>query len=177
MGTYLSMTSPSVYRLIPDDAPAYRDLRLEALRQHPSAFADSFANETTTPPNQWLRRLERVAVFAVRRGDRLVAMAACPTARDFGDAVHTHHKAYLTGVYVTPEARGCGFGGAVCRAVIEHARALPGIDQIMTAVNSANGPALALYQGLGFVAWGRQPRALKVDGEYHDEIEMALLLA
>lgn len=170
------MTSSSVGRLTPDDAPVYRDLRLEALRRHPSAFANSFDCETEIPPDRWPGFLQRVAVFGAWQDHRLVAMAACPTAKDFDNAVHTHHKAYLTGVYVKPEARGHGFGGAVCRAAIEHARTLPGIDQIMTAVNSANGSALALYQSLGFVAWGRQPCALKVDGAYHDEIEMALLL-
>lgn len=141
-----------VSRLTPGDAPAYRDLRLEALRQHPTAFANSFDCETEIPPDRWPGRLGRVAVFGAWRGGQLVATAACPTAKDFGDAVHTHHKAYLTGVYVTPEARGRGLGAAVCRAAIDHARALPGIDQIMAAVNSANDPALALYQNLGFVA-------------------------
>ena len=170
------MTSSSVGRLAPDDAPVYRDLRLEALRRHPSAFANSIDRETEIPPDRWPGRLQRVAVFGAWQDHRLVAMAACPTAKDFDNAVHTHHKGLS--YRRLREARGAGpwLGGAVCRAAIEHARTLPGIDQIMTAINSANGPALALYQSLGFVAWGRQPRALKVDGAYHDEIEMALLL-
>lgn len=46
----------------------------------------------------------------------------------------------------------------------------------MTAVHVDNSRAISLYESLGFVAWGRQLRALKVWGRHHDELEMALLL-
>lgn len=164
-----------VRRLGPDDAERARHLRLEALRHHPEAFAESYDEMATKPPHFWPELLETAAVFGAWRDGRLVASAACFTGADFDLPAHMRHLAFLTAVYVTPKARGYGYGIAVCQAVIEHARSLPHIDLLKTAVNAGNRPALTLYENLGFVAWGRHPRALKVDGIWHDEIEMALL--
>jgi hypothetical protein len=36
---------------------------------------------------------------------------------------------------------------------------------------------MGLYASLGFVAWGREPAALRIDGVDYDEIHMALRLA
>jgi RimJ/RimL family protein N-acetyltransferase len=48
--------------------------------------------------------------------------------------------------------------------------------QIHLAVNAGNPRALALYESLGFIAYGREPRTLCVDGVFYDEILMALPL-
>lgn len=42
-------------------------------------------------------------------------------------------------------------------------------------VFASNVPAIALYQTLGFVTEGTKRRARKLDGEYDDNIVMALL--
>jgi RimJ/RimL family protein N-acetyltransferase len=164
-----------VRRLTPDDAEAARHLRLEGLRHHPEAFAESYDEVAQWPPHRWHELLEEAAIFGAWRDGRLVATAACFTGTDFDLPAHMRHLAFLTGVYVTPKARGYGYAIAVCRAVIEHAHGLPEIDVLKTAVNAENRAALTLYENLGFVAWGRSPRALKIDGRFHDEIEMALL--
>lgn len=164
-----------VRRLGPDDAETFRHLRLEGLRLHPEAFAESYDEEARKPPHHWPELLEQAAVFGAWRDAKLVATAACFTGADFALPAHMRHLAFLTGVYVTPKARGYGYAIAVCQAVIEHARGLPQIDVLKTAVNAENRPALTLYENLGFWAWGRHPRALKIDGHWHDEIEMALL--
>ena len=51
-----------------------------------------------------------------------------------------------------------------------------GVLQIHLAVNAENPRALALYASLGFSAYGREPRTLRVDGMFYDEILMALPL-
>jgi RimJ/RimL family protein N-acetyltransferase len=167
--------APDVRRLGPEDAEVFRHLRLEGLRHHPEAFAESYDAEAKKPPHAWPELLERAAVFGAWREGRLVATATCFTGADFGLPTHMRHLAFLAGVYVTAKARGYGYAIAVCRAVIEHARGLPQIDVLKTAANVENRPALTLYENLGFEAWGRHPRALKIDGHWHDEIEMAML--
>ena len=167
--------SGEIRRLGPEEAEAYRHLRLEGLRRHPDAFGESYADAAGKPPHHWPEMLETAGVFGAWREGRLIATAACVTAAEWGLPAHLLHKAFLIGVYTRPKARGAGFGRAVCQAAVDHARGLPRIDQIMTAVQVDNVPARTLYETLGFVVWGRQPRALKVQGRYHDEFEMALL--
>ena len=58
---------------------------------------------------------------------------------------------------VAPEARRRGLGGCMLRAAMARAAA----DSAMTIVlevSVANGAALALYRGAGFVEVGRRPR-------------------
>ncbi|WP_229176231.1 GNAT family N-acetyltransferase [Bradyrhizobium ivorense] len=44
-------------------------------------------------------------------------------------------------------------------------------------VTKGNAPALRLYQSAGFVEYGLERHALKVDGRYYDEILMEKDLA
>jgi ribosomal protein S18 acetylase RimI-like enzyme len=79
-------------------------------------------------------------------------------------------------MYVAPEVRGRGLGRMLLEAAIAQARATPGIEQLMLAVNATNVPARNLYLAMGFEPFGREPRALKIDGHYFDEDYMALFL-
>ena len=48
---------------------------------------------------------------------------------------------------------------------------------MLTTARSGNPAAIALYQAAGFVTFGTVPEALQVDGAFHDEICMRLVLA
>jgi ribosomal protein S18 acetylase RimI-like enzyme len=80
-------------------------------------------------------------------------------------------------MYVAPEVRGRGLGRMLLDAAITQARATPGIEQLMLAVNATNLPARNLYLALGFEPFGREPRALKIGERYFDEDYMALFLS
>jgi RimJ/RimL family protein N-acetyltransferase len=49
-------------------------------------------------------------------------------------------------------------------------------EQLLLAVGVFNEPARRAYAAMGFVPYGIEPRALKVDGVYVDEEHMILLL-
>ena len=51
--------------------------------------------------------------------------------------------------------------------LLDHARGW--VTQLQCSVTSENTVAANLYQRLGFVAYGVEPRALRVDGQYYDE--------
>ena len=161
-----------VRRLVgPEDGLFYRELRLEGLRRHPEAFGAAFDEEVVLPPDRWAGRLDVTQVFASERAGRMVGIAGL-----FGEQMRKkRHKAVLFGVYVRPEARGRGVGRALVRAVIEAAR--EGHEQLHTAVVTGNHGARRLYQDLGFRTYGIEPRALMVDGQYHDEELLVLDLA
>jgi len=56
------------------------------------------------------------------------------------------------------------------------ANAIAGIEQILISVATTQQAAVSLYRSLGFEAFGREPRALKVAGRLIDEEFMVLLL-
>ena len=86
----------------------------------------------------------------------------------------SRHKGMLYSVYVDPTARGTGLAAGLVEAVLDHARGR--VEQVDLHVNGNNQTARRLYQRFGFQAYGTEPRSLKVDGQYHDEVLMVLRL-
>jgi ribosomal protein S18 acetylase RimI-like enzyme len=162
-----------------DDAEAYQALRLRGLRESPTAFGSTYQSEADFPLSQIAERLARGAgrenvVFGAF-GDAdgcLVGIAAL--GRETG--LKTRHRAHVWGVYVAPEARGRAVGRALMQALIAHARTLDGLERLTLGVEPGNEAARALYHALGFVTYGIEPQAYKLDGEYWDSELMSLAL-
>lgn len=160
----------SIRRLESGDAAAFRAIRLEALERHPEAFQSVYRDEVAVPLAQIAERLARSTVFGASRGDGLVGMA--------GFFVHqgekVRHKGVLWGMYVQEEARSLGIGAALVERVITHARTE--VEILGLAVVTENASARRLYERLGFIAYGTEPRAMKQNGVYYDEVLMAKTL-
>ena len=77
---------------------------------------------------------------------------------------------------VAPASRGLGMGRRILQDVLHRARALGDVDQVLIAVTVGNAAAARLYADCGFVAYGREPRALKIDGVAYDIDHMILRL-
>jgi ribosomal protein S18 acetylase RimI-like enzyme len=79
----------------------------------------------------------------------------------------------VLGMGVLAPYRGRGLGERLARETI--ARALQaGLEKVELAVFASNNVALHLYRKLGFAVEGVRVRARKLDGEYDDELVMAL---
>ena len=165
----------AIRRLTPSDSSCYQALRLAALRDAPSAFGSSYEEEKDFPPDFIRSRLAAKpdgGVFGAFEGTSLLGLVAL--VRDKGQK--RAHKALIFGMYVTPVARGKGTGRALLLEALALARSVPAIRQVNLSVNAGNAPAIHLYESAGFKAYGREPAALFVDGELHDEIHMILQL-
>jgi len=158
-------------RLEADDIESYRALRLEGLKSHPEAFSSSWEDEAGKPVFWWAERLETNTVFGgwVDRSP-LVGVAGLRVQ----NAIKLRHKGVLWGMYVRPAARGTGLAAALVQRVLEHAQTL--VEEICLTVVASNAAAHRLYSKVGFKQYGLERRALKVDGEYYDEVLMALPL-
>jgi len=160
----------TVRRLDATYADSYRQLRLQALRDCPTAFGSSWEEESAQPLAWFAGRLESALMLGGWRGEQL-----CGTAGFLvHDGIKTRHKGTIVGVYVHPDARGSGMGQALIRGLV--AQATGKLDTLLLTVQASNTAAQALYRKLGFEAYGREPRALKIDGRFYDEILMALRL-
>ncbi len=79
------------------------------------------------------------------------------------------------GTYIHSESRGQGIGRLLADEVLAFARAQE-YEKVVIYVLSSNTDARAYYQHLGFVERGLLERQAKIDGDYHDEVVMELLL-
>lgn len=159
------------------DAAAYQVLRLRGLRESPEAFGSTYEGEVDTPLEQIAERLSRGSdrenvMFGAfnENGGALVGLAGLGR----GTSLKTRHRCGIWGMYVAPEGRGRGVGRALMSALIAHARTLQGVERLVLGVESGNEAARALYHALGFVTYGIEPQAYKLDGRYWDSELMTL---
>jgi len=156
----------TVRELIPGDAGAFREVRLEALRLHPQAFGSAYTVEAREAVDDFAARIARGGLFGGFIDGQLQGIA--------GFSVRTEarliHKGYLGGMYVREPFRGTGLADAIVEAVLAHARTR--VEHILLSVASPNLSAVRFYRRMGFEPYATEPRAMKVDGIHIDEILM-----
>lgn len=155
----------------PEDAAAFVALRLQGLREAPEAFASSYEEEVGTPLVDVAQRLQARsdrAVLGAFEESTLVAVVGLQRE----SMAKLAHKAFVWGMYVTPESRRKGIGAALLRHALAHAKSELGVRQVNLGVNTRNVAAVSLYRSLGFEQYGLERGFLLVGGEYHDEYHM-----
>lgn len=157
-----------------DDAGEWSRLRLEALQSDPEAFSSSAEEHQGLSLDEIKRRLGSGTrdsfVAGAFDGGRLVGMAGFH--RETG--LKSRHKGRVWGVYVTAAKRGQGLGRKLLEVVLERARSIDGVEQILISVTATQVAASALYKSLGFEPFGREPRALKIGDRFIEEDSMAM---
>lgn len=183
------MTLPLPIRLAPSDAPRYVRLRLRMLLDAPWAFGASPGNDKGLDIAHLEKALadDAYAIFAMElpplaggatphgEHEKPDLIAAVGIVRQ--TAPKFRHRASVWGVFVEPDYRGSGLSRALMMAAIECAHLWPGVDYIDLGVSERADAARRLYEGLGFMAWGREPEATEIDGRRYDETHMTLRLA
>lgn len=165
-----------IRRLTAVDAHVYEGLRLEALEREPLAFSESVEEHRAITIESIAQRLganqENAESFVLGAftEDLFVGMAGF--ARFTGPK--KQHKALIWGVYVKPEWRRKGIARVLLSEIVNRAKAIPGVEQILLSVAAEQTAAKKLYESLGFETYGREPRTLKVEDRYVDEDLMIL---
>lgn len=154
-------------RLSPDDAEAYREIRLESLQNAPEAFGATYEHESVQPLGWFKDRLSRSAMFGAFFAGELVGIAGYYRQ----EGAKYRHKGFLVGMYVRPDARRRGAGSALVRAVTRHA--VTEVEILQLCVITDNEAARRLYHRHGFTEYGIERNALKYEGRYFDDVHMA----
>jgi ribosomal protein S18 acetylase RimI-like enzyme len=168
----VSLSPPWTIRaLTATDLPAFRPLRLDALRLHPRAYGSSYEEEVEYSLDIMGARwpVAPGVMLGGFVGDRLVGF----TGLRVEPRVKTRHKGFIYTVYVDQAFRGRGLAAGLVEAAIEAAREA-GLRFVTLTVAIGNDGARRIYDRLGFRTFGIEPRGLLVDGEFVDEELMIL---
>jgi GNAT superfamily N-acetyltransferase len=142
-----------VRETVADDWQALRDIRLEALRDAPTAFGSTYEQETERGEAHWRDRIARGGTFLAF----VPEVSATEPSGLIGGYQEDPVTVELVSMYVRPRARGRGVGEALVAAVIDWA-GQRNAAAVRLWVTETNTPALALYERCGFALTGeRQP--------------------
>ena len=137
----------------PQNVLVFKDIRLRALQDTPSAFGSTYARESQLTDADWLKRAiqwngERSVLFLATDGDTACGMAGSIFDKD--DATRAH----LISMWTAPTHRRQGVGRLLVNQVIGWAR-LRQAHTLQLMVTSNNETAITFYQRLGFTLTGR----------------------
>lgn len=160
----------AVKGLKPTDAGVYRALMLRGYSEHPDAFTSTFEERATKPIDWWTRRLQdptSITLGAFDSGDALIGTVRLEQFQ----RARERHKIHLAAMYVMKDFAGKGIGRKLVDEALVASRKMSGIELMSLTVTADNLPALRLYAKVGFVEYGREPRAVKVVGQpYLDKL-------
>jgi GNAT superfamily N-acetyltransferase len=134
-----------------EDWQALRDIRLEALRDVPTAFGSTYEREVVGGETHWRDRISRGGTFLAY----LPELSASEPAGLIGGYQEDPATVELVSMYVRPRARGRGVGEALVATVIDWATAKQATT-VHLWVTETNAPARALYERCGFALTGEQ---------------------
>lgn len=161
----------TVRRLTRNDLDAYLAIRLEALRNHPEAYATSPESFASRPREEIEDFLSVRALFGVvTAAGELGGIVLYDRARGERES----HRGWLLQVYLKPSLRGTGAALAMIEAAVAHASSE--VLQVHLMVGAHNAPAIRLYEKAGFTTYGTDPRCMLVNGRYIDEHMMVRFL-
>ena len=161
------------------DFQLFLDIQSDALRNAPEVFGSDYEWFEALSILSKEQRFEKYMMFpykyllgAFTVEGVLVGMIGFSNDRNRSKI---RHKAQIWGLYVLPENRGSGIACALVRSVVETAQEI-GVELIQLSVSTRNTESYALYLRSGFVVYGTEVRAMKVQSDYIDEYLMVKFL-
>jgi ribosomal protein S18 acetylase RimI-like enzyme len=143
----------SLEPITPQNAMIFKEIRLRALQDAPSAFSSTYAKESQLSDAAWI---ERASQWSGERSVAYLAMDSdipCGIGAAFLDQ-EDGTRAQLVSMWVAPSHRRLGIASSLVKAIMDRAR-LQGVRTLRLLVTSNNAAAIKLYERLGFSMTGR----------------------
>lgn len=142
----------SIELITQHNAMAFKDVRLRALQDAPTAFSSTYAAEFQLTDAEWVTRAAQwtdetsIAYLAIDLG------IPCGIAAGFLDKDDAT-RAHLVSMWVAPTHRRRGIGRELVDKIVDWAR-LKSARTLTLLVTSNNDPAIRFYQQLAFQKTG-----------------------
>jgi ribosomal protein S18 acetylase RimI-like enzyme len=142
----------AIVPITPANVQLFKDVRLRALADTPSAFGSTYAREAAFPDSEWLTRALR---WNGERGIGLLAMDGAVSCGIAGSLLREEDpaKAQLVSMWTAPTHRQQGVGRLLVDEIFNWARSR-NVRELLLMVTSVNHPAMAFYDRLGFTRTG-----------------------
>lgn len=159
------------------DAESYLSLQQEGVQKYPIVFAFSTAEMQAKQIEQISEQLAKNETqddFVLGAFSESTLCGVVNFRRE--GLAKMRHKGLIWGVFVHPAFQGQGLAKKLLSRALDEIKRLEGMEQVSLMVNVENEPARKLYHSLGFVSYGLEKNALKVEGKYYDEELMVCFL-
>lgn len=135
------------------NALVFKEIRLRALRDSPTAFGSTYAQEAQLSDDEWLARAaachtETTAGFLALDGPSAIGIARATPDDEDADVV------WVESMWVAPTHRRAGVGRLLINQVIAWTSGR-GARVLKLCVTSHNDAAIRFYQSVGFSPTGR----------------------
>lgn len=167
-----------IITLSPDNWKKYKEIRLEALKNAPTAFSDTYEEAILNNDQKWIDRLintenrkSDIILFAKVK-EQIIGMIGVY----WNSRLVTGHTANIWGVYVNYNYRNSGVGKKLVNAVIAEIKKVPQLIKMSLGVNTKNVSAIHLYKSCGFKIVGTLEKELKFGDYFVDEHVMELII-
>lgn len=159
-------------KLDKSDWENYRDIRLEALKEDPSAFGSRYEENRDKDSLYWMERLASSSgsngksfFYAVLDDNNFISI---------GGAYQDENNEWnIIAIYTKKEFRGLGAGALLFNKILEELKNRK-IKKVFLRVNTKQEPAVALYKKFGFKILKTVAGQVLGDGNIYDEYEMFL---
>ena len=151
---------------LPSDAIQYRELRLFALQDAPTAFSADYEAHLSRSMSFWEGRLnfdEYGMIFFAEQSGSLIGMTGIRQR----ESPKTKHSAEIFSVYVRPEWRGLRIAEGLMDLCVQWAKARE-VNILKLGVMATNTSARRCYERCGFKIYGTEPRDVFYEGKYYD---------
>lgn len=143
----------TIEMISPDNVAESKTVRLRALRDSPTAFSSTFAEESKLSDADWLRRASQNTGETTVGYLAMDANIACGVVRGTNDEQDTA-IVWVQSMWVDPVYRRNGVGRLLINKVVEWARGRGKLG-VKLEVTSSNEAAIHFYETLGFAMTGK----------------------
>jgi RimJ/RimL family protein N-acetyltransferase len=152
--------------LEPEEWEAFREVRLQGLKEHPGSFFSNFAAEEKYGPEKWQELVRGPAhqVFGLFDGERLAGVTAAFPFRDDPSG----ETAQLGMSFIRQEYRGQKLTGLFYKARLDWIRAQPQFKRVVVSHRASNEASRRAIVRHGFFETRRVARTWP-DGVTEDE--------
>lgn len=156
----------TIKKLTINDLEDFKTIRLSALFNAPQMFGSTYEREVNQPLEFFSYPIENYAVFAAYVENKVVGL----TVFSQNTGMKDKHKAQITSVYVLPEFRQKGIANQILNEVLRYGK--QHAEQILLSVVESNESAIKLYKKHGFQVYGIEPKAMKMNNQYDNNVLM-----